>query len=41
MKYHPDRFADPEEKKAAKVKFQRISSAYSVLRDGKLNKRNQ
>lgn len=35
MKYHPDRFTDPEEKKNAKVKFQQISSAYSVLRDGK------
>jgi curved DNA-binding protein CbpA len=34
MKYHPDRFTDPEEKKKAKVKFQEISSAYSVLRDG-------
>lgn len=37
MKYHPDRFTDPEEKKAAKNKFQAISSAYSVLRDGKEN----
>lgn len=36
MKHHPDRFTNPEEKKAAKVKFQSISSAYSVLRDGKI-----
>ena len=35
MKFHPDRFTDSEEKKSAKVKFQTISSAYSVLRDGK------
>ncbi|KAI8637417.1 hypothetical protein BD408DRAFT_395715 [Parasitella parasitica] len=35
MKFHPDRFTDPEEKKTAKVKFQKISSAYSVLRDAK------
>jgi hypothetical protein len=35
MKYHPDRFTDPDEKKTAKIKFQSISSAYSVLRDGK------
>lgn len=35
MKHHPDRFTDPEEKKNAKIKFQQISSAYSVLRDGK------
>lgn len=34
MKHHPDRFTNPEEKKAAKTKFQSISSAYSVLRDG-------
>lgn len=35
MKHHPDRFSDPEKKTAAKQKFQTISSAYSVLRDGK------
>ncbi|KAI8061199.1 hypothetical protein BDF21DRAFT_369498 [Thamnidium elegans] len=35
MKHHPDRFSDPEQKKVAKVKFQSISSAYSVLRDAK------
>lgn len=34
MRHHPDRFTNPEEKKAAKTKFQSISSAYSVLRDG-------
>lgn len=33
MKYHPDRFSNQEEKKQAKVKFQSISAAYSVLRD--------
>lgn len=38
MKNHPDRFTDPEEKKTAKVKFQKISSAYSVLRDAKKRK---
>ncbi|CEG66617.1 hypothetical protein RMATCC62417_03162 [Rhizopus microsporus] len=37
MKYHPDRYSDPEEKKQAKVKFQSISAAYSVLRDGRLH----
>ncbi|KAI8980516.1 hypothetical protein BDB01DRAFT_873109 [Pilobolus umbonatus] len=37
MKYHPDRFTDPEEKKKAKEKFQKISAAYSVLRDSKRN----
>ncbi|KAG1046859.1 hypothetical protein G6F43_010672 [Rhizopus delemar] len=35
MKYHPDRFSNQEEKKQAKVKFQSISAAYSVLRDPK------
>lgn len=35
MKHHPDRFSEPEKKQAAKTKFQAISSAYSVLRDGK------
>lgn len=35
MKHHPDRFSEPEKKQAAKTKFQVISSAYSVLRDGK------
>lgn len=34
MKWHPDRFTDAKEKKQAKEKFQTISSAYSVLRDG-------
>jgi DnaJ-domain-containing protein 1 len=36
MKYHPDRYTDPKDKKAAKEKFQVISNAYSVLRDSKL-----
>jgi hypothetical protein len=35
MKYHPDRFSKPEDKNKAKVKFQTISNAYSVLRDRK------
>ncbi|KAI8878809.1 DnaJ-domain-containing protein [Backusella circina FSU 941] len=35
MKYHPDRFSKAEEKNKAKVKFQAISNAYSVLRDPK------
>ncbi|KAI9262689.1 DnaJ domain-containing protein [Sporodiniella umbellata] len=35
MKYHPDRFSNQEEKSQAKVKFQTISAAYSVLRDPK------
>ncbi|KAK4514837.1 Arp2/3 complex subunit, actin nucleation center [Mucor velutinosus] len=38
MKWHPDRFTDAEEKNKAKVKFQAISSAYSVLRDAKKRK---
>lgn len=33
MKYHPDRYSDPVEKKEATAKFQQISAAYSVLRD--------
>ncbi|OZJ05164.1 hypothetical protein BZG36_02214 [Bifiguratus adelaidae] len=33
MKHHPDRYSTPKEKEAAKVKFQQISAAYSVLRD--------
>ena len=36
MKKHPDRYSDPEEKKKATVQFQKISAAYSVLRDRKL-----
>ena len=35
MKQHPDRYSDPEEKKKATVQFQKISAAYSVLRDRK------
>ena len=35
MKKHPDRYSDPEEKKKATVQFQKISAAYSVLRDRK------
>ncbi|KAI7889144.1 uncharacterized protein EV154DRAFT_604268 [Mucor mucedo] len=38
MKHHPDRFSEPEQKQAAKAKFQSISSAYSVLRDAKKRK---
>ncbi|ORX62956.1 DnaJ-domain-containing protein [Hesseltinella vesiculosa] len=33
MKYHPDRYTEPEDKEKAKTKFQDISNAYSVLRD--------
>lgn len=35
LKYHPDRYSDPEEKKQATAKFQKVSAAYSVLRDRK------
>ncbi|KAI7906768.1 uncharacterized protein BX663DRAFT_497537 [Cokeromyces recurvatus] len=38
MKYHPDRFTNEKEKQEAKIKFQAISSAYSVLRDVKKRK---
>ncbi|KAI9030929.1 hypothetical protein CLU79DRAFT_362265 [Phycomyces nitens] len=38
MKNHPDRFSDPVEKKKANEKFQKISAAYSVLRDPKKRK---
>ncbi|KAI9471984.1 MAG: hypothetical protein EXX96DRAFT_642277 [Benjaminiella poitrasii] len=38
MKYHPDRFTGEKEKQEAKVKFQAISSAYSVLRDASKRK---
>ncbi|RCI05044.1 hypothetical protein CU098_013192, partial [Rhizopus stolonifer] len=38
MKYHPDRYTDAEEKQQAKVKFQQVSAAYSVLRDAKKRK---
>ena len=34
MKDHPDRYSDPKEKEAAKVRFQKLSEAYTVLRDG-------
>lgn len=33
MKDHPDRYSDPREKEAAKVRFQKLSEAYTVLRD--------
>ncbi|KAJ3029797.1 hypothetical protein HDV00_009438 [Rhizophlyctis rosea] len=36
LKHHPDRFTDPTEKEKAKERFQKISEAYSVLRDGTL-----
>ena len=32
---HPDRFADPEEKKEADARFQKITEAYNQLRDEK------
>ncbi|RUO96649.1 DnaJ domain-containing protein [Jimgerdemannia flammicorona] len=35
LRYHPDRFTDPEAKLQAKKKFQEISQAYMVLRDPK------
>lgn len=35
LKHHPDKFKDPNEKQKAKVKFQRISEAYTVLKDPK------
>ncbi|KAI9263193.1 hypothetical protein BDA99DRAFT_559749 [Phascolomyces articulosus] len=38
MKHHPDRYSDPKEKKKATAQFQKISSAYSVLRDPRKRK---
>jgi hypothetical protein len=35
MKDHPDRFNDPKDKDSAKKRFQKLSEAYGVLRDGK------
>ncbi|KAI9491005.1 hypothetical protein BDB00DRAFT_522873 [Zychaea mexicana] len=38
MRHHPDRYSDPEEKKKATAQFQKISAAYSVLRDSRKRK---
>ncbi|KAI8147974.1 hypothetical protein BJV82DRAFT_594119 [Fennellomyces sp. T-0311] len=38
MRHHPDRFSDPEKKKKATAQFQKVSAAYSVLRDPRKRK---
>ncbi|KAI9022410.1 hypothetical protein DFJ74DRAFT_669337 [Hyaloraphidium curvatum] len=35
MKDHPDRYSDPKDKEAAKKRFQKLSEAYTVLRDAR------
>lgn len=38
LKHHPDRYVDEREKEKAKVRFQKITFAYEVLRDAKKRK---